>query len=130
MAKQKVFVYGTLRKGERANHKMGSEFIGPAVSLDKFKVWGTGFPMAVVSDDGHPLRGEIYEVSPETLRGTLDPYEGYPHFYTRALFEFVSGDEHHIAWMYFIPTEQAEGYSMPESYLQPADDGTLNWSSN
>jgi gamma-glutamylcyclotransferase (GGCT)/AIG2-like uncharacterized protein YtfP len=130
MTKQKVFVYGTLKKGERANHKMGSEFIGPAVSLDKFKVWGMGFPMAALSDDGNPLRGELYEVSLETLKGPLDSYEGYPTFYTRDLLEFDSEGERHLAWMYHIPTEQADGYYKPEGYLQPADDGTLNWSSN
>lgn len=121
-----VFVYGTLKKGYGANYKLKDEtFLGDFVSEDHFRVFGTGFPMAVLSTDGHPLRGEVYTVDTDTLR-TLDAYEGYPSFYTRSklIFKKIDDESRVAAWIYHIP--DPEGYTFDHP-LKPDENGLLVW---
>lgn len=119
-----VFVYGTLKEGYGANHKLQGQKIGVAESVDKFVVIGQGFPLAFLSSSGHRLRGELYEV-PDTSIPVLDAYEGHPNFYRREEREFQVGDEEFTAWMYIIPGDPAEYQSRNE--LKPGEDGVLEW---
>lgn len=133
-----VFVYGTLKRGESANYKMpdGTEdgsfegYVGDFISESKFRVFGEGFPMAILSTTGHPLLGEVYLVTRKTIEEALDPYEGYPNFYTRDKLVFSSvdpdgsmGRRSVAAWIYHIP--KPEGYY--NHPLLPNDEGVLNW---
>lgn len=122
-----VFVYGTLKKDEGANYKLDKEtFFGEFVSESLFRVFGEGFPMAVLSTDGHPLRGEVYSVTQETLRN-LDAYEGYPSFYTRSklIFRNAEDDSRLAAWVYHINDPSNYVFKHP---LKPREDSTLVWS--
>ena len=78
--KHLVFVYGTLKSGDRNNYLLkGSKFI------QKDSIFGTLFDLGrfPALTDGHKkVYGEIWEISDETLR-RLDRLEGVPHLYSR-----------------------------------------------
>ena len=81
---EKVFVYGTLKKGGRLNgHLDNSKFIEEK-TLTGFKMYNVGwFPGIIVTNNNEDvIHGEVYEVSPDTLN-RLDMVEGVPHLYKR-----------------------------------------------
>lgn len=127
----KLFVFGSLKKGEWANAKLaGCMFLGKAVSHDSFLMADVGYPMIVPVDDdgGHRVEGEIYEINAAVL-AACDRYEGYPSHYTREekLFSLDPGDGDPMpatveAWVYF-------NHNLPAQAMRvlPADDGLLRW---
>lgn len=125
-----ILTYGTLKSGFRANMKLeGSEFLGIGTTSDRFKIFGSAFPMAFFDKDGHKIRGEVYRISKDTLKA-LDQYEGYPTFYDRKEIIAVvnSGEWSQIkkVWMYYIRDEDREVYAnQPE--LSPGEDKILEW---
>lgn len=78
-----VFVYGTL-KSEQDNHHILSraEFIGPAYTVDAFKMTTVGFPVLHRDDNGLSVYGEVYRVDDHTLQ-RLDQLEAEGHMYNR-----------------------------------------------
>lgn len=121
----KFFVYGTLKEGQ-GNHfyLRGCRKIGEAVTESRYKVYGHGFPLAVLDEQGHPLRGEIYEVDDPDVVDNLDMLEGNGSFYTRSVREFqdINGEKHE-AWIYEIPAEYIRG----DAPYQPDDRGEVSW---
>lgn len=104
-----VFVYGTLKQGF-GNHRLlaDSEFIGSAVSHDRFEMKTCGFPCLIKpreADASQPLAcvaGELYEVDDATLE-QLDRLEGNGSMYQREKINFEITDakyEVHEAWVY------------------------------
>jgi gamma-glutamylaminecyclotransferase len=71
-----VFVYGTLKAGGRLHgHMAGSRFVGEAATQPVYRLYRIGwFPGLVDHSDGLAIRGEVWDVSPETLR-ILDEVE-------------------------------------------------------
>jgi gamma-glutamylcyclotransferase (GGCT)/AIG2-like uncharacterized protein YtfP len=86
----KVFVYGTLKKGFH-NHSVlqGAEYIGTANSVQKFNMINLGgFPAVLYnSDDGYQISGEIYKINDKIL-DRLDILEGEGTFYDRVPDDF------------------------------------------
>ena len=79
-----VFVYGTLKKNQRANYMLNdSEYIGEGY-IENYVMYNLGaFPgIKFERGDENKVYGEIYKVDSETLE-RLDSYEGYPSFYGR-----------------------------------------------
>jgi gamma-glutamylaminecyclotransferase len=78
-----VFIYGTLKRGER-NHRLlaGEQFAGEAVTEPLYQLYDCGTYPALVEDtaNGRAVRGEVYLVGPATLR-QLDALEAAPHLY-------------------------------------------------
>jgi gamma-glutamylcyclotransferase (GGCT)/AIG2-like uncharacterized protein YtfP len=73
-----VFVYGTLKKGERAHNKLdNSKFIGTAELQPEYKLLNCGrYPALVKASNGtNHVPGEIYEVTRSVLKN-LHEYEG------------------------------------------------------
>jgi gamma-glutamylcyclotransferase (GGCT)/AIG2-like uncharacterized protein YtfP len=73
-----VFVYGTLKKGERAYSKLkGSKLIAMAELQPEYKLINCGrYPALIKAKNGtNAVPGEIYEVSKEVLQNIHD-YEG------------------------------------------------------
>jgi gamma-glutamylcyclotransferase (GGCT)/AIG2-like uncharacterized protein YtfP len=104
---ERVFVYGTLRRGQ-SNHSWlaGAHWLGEA-SLPGAVLHDLGpFPMAVPGD-GRVL-GELYGVDAATL-ARLDRLEGHPRLYERCWLVLEDGRQ---AWVYlgrprqvrFVPT--------------------------
>ena len=81
----RVFVYGTLRKGELRHHLLEHKrFLGEAIA-EGFVLYDLGDYPGMVPGEGRVV-GEVYEVSWEFLR-TLDRVEGTPHLYRRETIE-------------------------------------------
>ncbi len=85
MAKIIVFVYGTLKRGQR-NHCLlqDEEFLGQARTLPRYRLYDCGRYPALVHDpvNGVALFGEVWRVGDEVLR-RMDAYEGAPELYSR-----------------------------------------------
>jgi gamma-glutamylcyclotransferase (GGCT)/AIG2-like uncharacterized protein YtfP len=101
----RVFVYGTLKQGQRNFHFLqDAEFVGqfstePIYSMFIFE----DYP-AVCVDGQHTIHGEIYRVN-EAQFGLLDELEWYPDFYQRIEIPTHHGD----TWMYIVEAELCEG---------------------
>jgi len=96
-----VFVYGTLKRGNRLSLDSvdGAEFVGKASTINpEYNMVDFGAFPAVYSDlQGCKIKGEVFKVTTEVFK-TLDTIEGYPDFYSRELIETTMGK----AWMYLI----------------------------
>ena len=90
-----VFVYGTLKRGEKNHHWLdGASFQGEA-ELNGVVLHDLGpFPMAVVGE-GTAI-GEVYAVEGSGL-ARLDELEGYPRLYDRQVLILCDGRR---AWVY------------------------------
>jgi len=125
MSRQKVFVYGTLRKGY-GNHNAclagapNLKFMGKGKTVGTFNMRSGGFPFVSQElNDGNDstIVGELYEVEESTLLGPLDGLEGHPDFYTRKMTQIVLDDSEHgdveEAWMYFLNHNGIQGDAVP-----------------
>lgn len=88
----KVFVYGTLKRGEPNHHWLTrkengiARFVGEGTTVERFPlVVGTRYNIPFLLDkrgEGHNIRGEVYEVD-EKMFANLDILEDYPVYYDR-----------------------------------------------
>lgn len=80
-----VFVYGTLKRGQRSHHLLaGQEFVCAARTLPSYRLYDLG-PYPCLKEDstsGTCVHGEVWRVDEATLR-RLDEYEGVPDLYAR-----------------------------------------------
>lgn len=88
-----VFVYGTLKEGFSNNlyYMYNADFIDAGTSVEKYAMIGKdmAFPYLLgLHKDGHNIKGELYEVSPTTLK-RLDQLEGYPVHYDKTTIDIV-----------------------------------------
>jgi gamma-glutamylcyclotransferase (GGCT)/AIG2-like uncharacterized protein YtfP len=77
--KHLVFVYGTLRRGYRLYGALvegGAEFVGPAVTVNKFHMTAAGFPFVNPNIQTSRITGEVYKVN-DLLLQRLDGIEGF-----------------------------------------------------
>ncbi len=107
MVPQKLFVYGTLKRGgelhpELASHRV--RFIGSArIQGRLFQVEGESYPGAVPTDSSQYIRGELYELQEpiETLK-KIDEVEGCDEgLFERKLVDVWAGSRKTKAWAYF-----------------------------
>ena len=102
---RRVFVYGTLMRGQRNDHYMqGARFLGRHRTEDIYSMFEFGGFPAVCADGRHAIEGELYLVSGRQFK-RLDELEFYPHFYQRIEIPTRYGD----AWMYTVRVEQCRG---------------------
>ena len=103
-----LFVYGTLKKGQRANHYLkDAKFIGNATTKDSiFDMQSNqGLYPFVFLDGNKRILGEVYSVPMDELK-FLDMYEGYrpdgSGLYLRNEFDYVLENGQEIkAIMYY-----------------------------
>lgn len=90
-----MFVYGTLKRGEKNHHWLeGASWQGEA-ELSGVLLHDLGpFPMAVIGE-GTAI-GEVYAVEEHGL-ARLDELEGYPRLYDRQMLSLNDGRR---AWVY------------------------------
>ena len=98
-----IGVYGTLRKGQRANYMMNrTTFVGVFTEKLPFIMVDLGsFPALLDSEEPKLATFEVYDMKDDdeaTLR-QLDNYEGYPAFYDRKAVTLESGMS---VWFYFM----------------------------
>ncbi|XP_060067944.1 gamma-glutamylaminecyclotransferase-like [Ylistrum balloti] len=89
----KIFVYGTLKRGQPNNKLMEGIFDGEVTYLGK-GVTGKEYPLVIaaaawnlpcmlaVEGTGKKIQGDVFEVDEEML-SFLDGFEGHPDFYRR-----------------------------------------------
>jgi gamma-glutamylcyclotransferase (GGCT)/AIG2-like uncharacterized protein YtfP len=110
----KLFVYGTLRKGERKKHFLKNcLFIGYAKAKG-YLLYNLGVFPAMVEGDGEVV-GEVYEI-PESLLKELDWFERVPYSYRRELIEvmFEDGQTMYVyAYIYNENIEEKGGKLIP-----------------
>ncbi|MEM7180368.1 MAG: gamma-glutamylcyclotransferase family protein [Spirochaetota bacterium] len=72
-----LFVYGTLRQGERANFFLrDGSLLRSAIRFHGFRLLTHGpYPFAMLADAQDSIVGDIYTI-PTRLLGRLDEYEG------------------------------------------------------
>lgn len=89
--KVRLFVYGTLRAGERAHHHLaGSRLVGPADTEDGYELLDLGdYPALRAAREGR-VHGDLYEVEPAVL-AALDRYEGHPTLFRRGEVRLADG---------------------------------------
>ena len=103
--KHRVFVYGTLKSGQRNAHFLhGARCLGGHVTEAIYSMYEFGDFPAVCVDGQHSIDGEIYLVGGRQFR-LLDELEWYPHFYQRIEIPTRHGD----AWMYIVRAELCYG---------------------
>ncbi|MGF1681979.1 gamma-glutamylcyclotransferase family protein [Photobacterium minamisatsumaniensis] len=94
---EKVFVYGTLRKGESNHHLLVREtYIGRCQVNNGYRLYNLGdYPAIISAEPSLPITGEVYEVSDDVM-AELDRLEECPVLYLRALVKTEFGQ----AWIY------------------------------
>ena len=114
-----LFVYGTLKRGFGNNYILrNSEFIGSAVSEDKFVVYDCGFPCAYPDYNGKKIKGEIYKLTEEDFIFT-DRLESNGYLYNREVQEFITKKGLIKAWIYIIIN--------PYGTLYNSNSEVINW---
>jgi len=81
-----VFVYGTLKRGYGNYNRIlknTSQFMGEAVTLQKFDMLDSGFPVIMPNDDGNVVKGEVFRVHQIPVLDDLDRLEGEGSMYDR-----------------------------------------------
>ena len=97
-----LFVYGTLKRGFGNNYILrNSEFVGSAISENKFIVYDCGFPCAYPDYNGKKIKGEIYKLTDEDFIFT-DRLESNGSLYNREIQRFVRKEVLITAWIYII----------------------------
>lgn len=102
----KVFVYGTLLRGE-ANHRLlaRAEMVAKARTKPEYFLVDLGAYPAIIAGGQYAVWGEVYAVDAGTLH-RLDQLEGHPHFYTRKTIQLEDGME---AETYVLHEDQVRG---------------------
>ena len=94
-----VFVYGTLMRGQRANHLMsGSDFAG-CFLLKDYAMYHLGSYPGIVPCAGESVMGELYFVSEEMI-ARMDCYEREGDLYLRRSVTLTAGENTHTAEVY------------------------------
>jgi len=104
-----VFVYGTLRSGERNNKLLRrSELLGEATIGGTLYSFG-GFPGLRLAADGGLVVGEVWRVNDRTL-ARLDELEGVDSgFYSRLQVTVELGGSPVTAWVYEAASRLVDG---------------------
>ena len=100
MAREKLFVYGTLRTNERANELLGSQaqFLRKSQTQPLYSLYQIDWYPGLVEGGSTAVVGELWEIdSDEWPR--LDEYEGVPEDYRREQIQLSDGS---IAFAYIF----------------------------
>ena len=101
----RVFVYGTLMRGQR-NHPLmrGASYLGIHRTSPAYTMFGFDDFPAVSIGGRQAIHGEVFEIN-RCLLDRLDRLEGHPHFYRR----IGIATDHGEAWMYVVRREACRG---------------------
>ena len=96
-----LFLYGTLKRGGR-NHPLvaDQEFLGPARTLPRYRLYDSGsYPCLVDDAAGVAIRGELWRVDAAMLQ-RLDEFEEVGHTFARRQVAVEGTDETVFAYFY------------------------------
>ncbi len=88
----RLFVYGSLKRGERHHAEMaGARFVRDACTAPRYALAEAGEYPGLVPDGGTRVRGEVFEVD-AVLLASLDAFEEVPDLYVRGEVELDDGE--------------------------------------
>ena len=114
--RHRVFVYGTLMKGEH-HHEVLKEasFVGLGETEASFDLVQIDYYPALLSQGSTRVIGEVYEVD-DAMLAKLDELEEVPDYYVRELVRLSDGSEAHV---YVMPRDRATGAEpIPSGYFR------------
>ena len=106
MTQHRLFVYGTLMKGEH-HHDVLKEarFVGLSETRPEYELVQIDYYPALIPGGSLRIIGELYEVD-DALLARLDELEEVPHYYVRERISLADGSE---AQVYVMPRDRANG---------------------
>ena len=104
----RLFVYGTLLRGERNHrHLAHARLVDAHVTQPRFTLLDLGAYPGLVASGAPAVHGEIYEVDAATLRA-LDRFEGHPNLFRRGP---LAGPVAGLEAYFLAPDEEARALS-------------------
>jgi gamma-glutamylaminecyclotransferase len=92
-ARARLFVYGTLRRGEENHHLLDAHVLLRTSRTEaRFTLVSLGDFPAMIDGGETAVVGEVYEVDAITL-AALDELEGHPDYYQRRPIRMDDGEE-------------------------------------
>jgi gamma-glutamylaminecyclotransferase len=89
----KVFVYGSLKRGEGNHAVLGSaRFVREATTEPRFTVVAQETYPAMIEGGTTAVHGEVFEID-EPMLAALDAFEGHPDYYRRITLALDDGSE-------------------------------------
>ena len=116
-----VFVYGTLLKGERANHLLADADYCGKFALQNCAMFNLGSFPGLKRRKGEQIIGEVYFVSEETL-DALDKYEGEGTLYNRTMAQAVNPSLTVVCYCYLYRGEVDESDIMVKPWNAKKND--------
>lgn len=96
-----VFVYGTLKRGQRNHHYLAqADYVGLHLTDKCFSMYAFDDYPAVTQRGNNAVSGEVYRVNSQQLQ-MLDELELCPRFYQR----IEIATDYGRAWMYIVEAE-------------------------
>ncbi|MEJ7731463.1 MAG: gamma-glutamylcyclotransferase family protein [Polyangiaceae bacterium] len=88
----RLFLYGTLMRGEANHHLLGprTRAVAAAVTAPRYRLVDLGEYPVLLGGGAEAVRGELYDLDEATLR-RLDRFEGHPSLFRRQPVELASG---------------------------------------
>ena len=102
----RVFVYGTLMSGQRANHFLSGTTLIGKFRLADYAMYNLGSYPGIRPLKGESVVGEVYEI-PEEILPQLDRYEGEGSLYHRIIVEVSNEIESTNAYAYLYQEDVA-----------------------
>jgi len=127
MSRLRIFVYGTLMRGEANDRQLAGLAYAPARTRAEWTMVSLGGFPGIIAGGATTIDGEVYEVNDRVL-ARLDRLEGHPHFYRRMPVLLVDGT---LAETYVLPASYRNDHNKipsgswrrerkPEAWLAPA----------
>lgn len=115
---QRLFVYGTLKKGQYFHEKYLAQahFLGVGFTSPDYSLYVGAQPHLIRELSDRPVKGELYLVSNDVLHA-VDGLEGHPVVYRRELVECLSEDgTPTMAWAYLRHKNFSDRASCEKEY--------------
>ncbi len=107
--KHLVFVYGSLRRGERHAHLLaGERYIGAHKTEPRYTMFSLGDWPAIMVGGDVAIVGDVFRVDRPEL-GHLDEFERLPHLFVRHRIPTPYGQ----AWVYVFRRRPADAIIIP-----------------
>ena len=103
----KLFVYGTLMRGEERDGLVAHLPVNPASVRGHLWRAPAGYPALMVDDSGPEIQGELLKLDQESILMVLDLYEGVAEgLYSREVIEVSTNGQKERAWAYIMSRTQ------------------------
>ena len=105
-----VFVYGTLMRGQRANHMLAGAVYAGEFTLEDHAMYDLGRYPGIVPCAGETVFGEVYYVS-EAMLAQMDEYEEEGSLYRRTAVR-LRGEKGSFTAQVYIHNRDVSGYKL------------------